>query len=97
MNYNLGLITIDPKLKLLQKYQYKNLEKFSKDLEIKKAQVGHINSRISWMKSQDKANYQYEYNRLRGELEKSILPYQSKQIIEKRLEELKLMAAKSMF
>ena len=52
-------------------HYYKNLKQ---RLDAHNDKVSSINLRNKWLKTQKKANYQNEYDRIRSELERTILP-----------------------
>ena len=56
---------------LNRSHYYKNLKQ---RLDAHNDKVSSINLRNKWLKAQKKANYQHEYDRIRSELERTIIP-----------------------
>ena len=72
-------------------HYYKNLKQ---RLDAHNDKVSSINLRNKWLKTQKKANYQNEYDRIRSELERTIIPA-TKQYLSERQIFLKEKGAKS--
>ena len=92
---DIGAMDIQARIKLLQGHQVSNMEFLKKRLEAKQTQVHNINTRVDRIKSQNRSSIQNEYDRLRGELNKSSLPHQSVQTIRDRTKRLREMGANS--
>ena len=56
---------------LNRSHYYKNLKQ---RLDAHNDKISSLNLRNKWLKTQKKANYQNEYDRIRSELDRTILP-----------------------
>ena len=76
-----------------------NRMKYYKDLkdklEIHQTKVGLNSLRNQWLRDQKIANYQNEYDRIRGELSKSNLQGKTVEMLKKRKEMLEKVGAKA--
>jgi hypothetical protein len=82
---------LESKIKNRMRY-YKTLKD---KLEIHQTKVALISLRNQWLKNQKIANYQNEYDRIRGELSKSNLQGKTVEMLQKRKAKLEEMGAKA--
>ena len=69
----------------MEQYQnrhYRQIEHAAKQSEARESKVKNNNVRREWMQRQTNANYRNEYDRIRGELSHSKIPY----VIRKQLQ-----------
>ena len=76
--YDAGYLTIANRL-----HQYKQLRQ---KLDAHSAKAESIQLRKKWLEAQKRANYQQEYDRIRGMLSQSILPPGTKRLEEREAE-----------
>jgi hypothetical protein len=82
---------LESKIKNRMRY-YKTLKD---KLEIHQTKVALISLRNQWLKNQKIANYQNEYDRVRGELSKSHQQGKTVEMLQKRKSKLEEMGAKA--
>ena len=82
------MIDIDKVVNRLQHYKH-----FKKNLEAHKTRSASIALRKKWYDKQKHNNYMNEYNRIRGELSRSVLKGASKAHLEKRKNTLETLGA----
>ena len=67
----------------------RQLEHVGRQIEARENKTKSIMTRKNWLERQNNANYRNEYDRLRGDMEHSRLPFKDKYKLEKRVTELK--------
>ena len=67
-----------------------------KTIEAHETKAKSIDFRRSVLEAQKKANYQNEYERLRGHLAHTVVPIQSRETLTKRIEDLVKLGAKAL-
>ncbi len=64
------------------------LEHLQKQIDARESKTKHLATRRKWLERQVNANYRNEYDRLRGELSRSVLPYGDRGRLLRRTAEL---------
>lgn len=82
------------KLNYLQKRQLNDIQYLKSKLDARKTLVESAYMRHMILEKQKIANYTNEYQRIRAHLENSALPFQTKEQIKNRTEQLKKMGAR---
>ena len=75
----------------MEKYQgrhVRQIEHAAKQWEAKANKVSNATNRRKWLERQDNANYRNEYDRVRGELSRYKIPFQTPHRLSKRSDEL---------
>ena len=84
----------------MEKYQdrhVRQIEHAAKQWEAKANKVSNANNRRKWLERQDNANYRNEYDRVRGELWRYKIPYQTPNRLSKRAGELSKLFLRVMY
>ncbi len=66
----------------------RQMEHVARQIDARETKVRHAATRAKWLERQKNANYRNEYDRIRGELSQSALPFQSKVKLQNRETEL---------
>ena len=83
---------------MLAKHMRMQLEQLgakNKEMEVRQARRASIDIRNKWMQAKTVKNYQSEYDRIRGELGNSALPFTTKLSIVQRKKTLEALGAKA--
>jgi hypothetical protein len=73
-----NLVNMPVSRERMQKFQnryYNQIEHAAKQWEARENKVKNNAERLRWMQRQDNANYRNEYDRIRGELSHTRIPY----------------------
>lgn len=68
--------------------QLRQLEHMTRQIDARESKTKHNVTRQKWLERQKNSNYRNEYDRLRGELSQSTLPFHTKARLQKREQEL---------
>lgn len=66
----------------------RQLEHMARQIDARETKAKHAATRVQWLQRQKNANYRNEYDRVRGELSQSALPFQVKEKLQRREKEL---------
>ena len=86
-----NLVAMPVSRRTMEKYQdrhVRQIEHAAKQWEAKANKVSNANNRRKWLERQDNANYRNEYDRVRGELSRYKIPFQTPHRLSKRADEL---------
>ena len=75
--------------------QLEQLGAMNKEMEVRQARRSNIDIRNKWQQAKNVKNYQSEYDRIRGQLGNSSLPYTTKLVIMNRKKTLEALGAKA--
>jgi hypothetical protein len=74
--------------KRIEGLHLRQLEHLGRQIEARDIKAKHLATRREWLQRQTNANYRNEYDRLRGELSRSTLPFVDKSRLQQREREL---------
>ena len=75
--------------------QLNQLERYNKEMEVRAARVENLDIRNKWLHAKKVKNYQSEYDRIRGHMENSVLPYQTTAKVKDRKAALERLGARA--
>ena len=75
--------------------QLHQLEGMNKEVEVRAARVENLEIKNKWLRAQKIKNYQSEYDRIRGHLENSVLPYVQTRTLRDRKAALERLGAQA--
>ena len=75
--------------------QLHQLERMNKEVEVRAARVENLEIKNKWLRAQKIKNYQSEYDRIRGHLENSVLPYVETRTVRNRKAVLERLGAQA--
>ena len=75
--------------------QLHQLERFNKEMEVRAARTENLDLRNKWLQAKKVKNYQSEYDRIRGHMENSVLPYQTTAKVKDRKAALERLGARA--
>ena len=75
--------------------QLHQLERMNKEVEVRAARVENLEIKNKWLRAQNIKNYQSEYDRIRGHLENSVLPYVETRTVRNRKAVLERLGAQA--
>ena len=93
-----NLVAMPVSRETMEKYQNKHVrqvEHASKQWEARVNKVANNTNRRQWIERQNNANYRNEYDRFRGELTHSRIPFGSIQRLRRRVAELQQLFSSS--
>ena len=73
----------------IENMHLRQLEHMQRQLDARETKTKSIATRKEWLERQNNANYRNEYDRLRGDMEHSRLPFADKYKLQKRADHLK--------
>ena len=82
-------------LKKHMNMQLHQLERFNREMEVRATRVESLDIRNKWLQAKKIKNYQSEYDRIRGHMENSVLPYQTTAKVKDRKATLEKLGAKA--
>ena len=74
--------------------QLHQLERFNKKMEVRAARTENLDLRNKWLQAKKIKNYQSEYDRIRGHMENSVLPFQTTAKVQNRKAALEKLGGK---
>ena len=86
-----NLVNMPVSRERMEKYQNRHLrqiEHASKQVEARESKTKNNNMRRVWLQRQTNSNYRNEYDRVRGELSRYKIPFQTPHRLSKRSDEL---------
>ena len=75
--------------------QLHQLERMNKDIEVRVNRAQNLDIRNKWLQQHKIKNYQSEYDRIRGHMANSVLPYETVQKVKNRKKELEKLGAQA--
>ena len=75
--------------------QLHRLERFNKEMEVRAARTERLDLRNKWLQAKKIKNYQSEYDRIRGHMENSVLPFQTTAKVRDRKAALETLGARA--
>ena len=75
--------------------QLHQLERFNRELEVRAARTENQDLRNKWLEAKKVKNYQSEYDRIRGHMENSVLPFHTTAKVKDRKAALERLGAKA--
>ncbi len=75
--------------------QVHQLDRLNKDIETRVNRVQNLYIRNKWLQQKNIKNYQSEYDRIRGHMENSVMPYVTTAKVKNRKQELEKLGAQA--
>ena len=75
--------------------QVHQLERLNKDIEVRVNRAQNLYIRNKWLQQKNIKNYQSEYDRIRGHMENSVMPYVTTAKVKNRKKELEKLGAQA--
>ena len=75
--------------------QVHQLERLNKDIEVRVNRAQNLYIRNKWLEQKKIKNYQSEYDRIRGHMENSVMPYVTTPQVRNRKKELEKLGAQA--
>ena len=76
--------------------QVHQLERLNKDIEVRVNRAQNLYIRNKWLQQKNIKNYQSEYDRIRGHMENSVMPYVTTEKVKNRKKELEKLGAQAL-
>ena len=74
--------------KKIENMHLRQLEHVGRQLEARETKSKHDLTRMQWLQRQSNANYRNEHDRIKGELSRPSVPFQTKERLQRREREL---------
>ena len=85
------------KAKLVEKFRKmhkKRIDHMQDQIDARETMQKHTTTRMKWLERQNNANYRNEHNRIKYELDQSVLPTETKERLKNRMKYLETLFSK---